>query len=38
MDRVEHEIQRAGRHVRAEETGRPLWMVRLGDLIGGLVV
>ena len=35
IDRVEHEIQRAGRHVRAKETGRPLWMVRLGDLIGG---
>lgn len=35
IDRVEHEIQRAGRHVRAKETGRPLWAVRLGDLIGG---
>ena len=35
IDRVEHEVQRAGRHVRAKETGRPLWMVRLGDLIGG---
>jgi membrane protein len=35
IDRVEHEIRRAGGHVRAKETGRPLWMVRLGDLIGG---
>jgi hypothetical protein len=35
IDRVEREIQRAGRHVRANETGRPLWMVRLGDAIGG---
>jgi hypothetical protein len=35
IDRVEKEILRAGRHVRAEETGRPLWLVRLGDLIGG---
>ena len=35
IDQVEHEIQRAGRHVRAKETGRPLWAVRLGDLIGG---
>jgi membrane protein len=35
IDRVEHEVHRAGRHVRAEETGRPLWAVRLGDLIGG---
>ena len=35
IDRVEREIQRAGRHVRAQETGRPLWMVRLGDLVGG---
>lgn len=35
IDRVEHEIRRAGRHVCAKETGRPLWMVRLGDLIGG---
>jgi membrane protein len=35
IDRVEKEIVRAGRHVRAEETGRPLWLVRLGDLIGG---
>lgn len=35
MDRVEHEIHRAGRHIRAKETGRPLWAVRLGDLIGG---
>jgi membrane protein len=35
IDRVEHEIQRAGRHVRAQDTGRPLWMVRLADLIGG---
>jgi hypothetical protein len=35
IDRVEREIERAGRHVRAKETGRPLWMVRLGDLVGG---
>jgi membrane protein len=35
IDRVEAEIHRAGRHVRARETGRPLWMVQLGDLIGG---
>ena len=35
IDKVEHEIQRAGRHVRAKETGRPVWAVRLGDLIGG---
>jgi membrane protein len=35
IDRVEEEIRRAGRHVRARETGRPLWMVQLGDLIGG---
>jgi membrane protein len=35
IDRVEDEIYRAGRHVRARETGRPLWMVQLGDLIGG---
>jgi membrane protein len=35
IDQVEHEVRRAGRHVRAKETGRPLWAVRLGDLIGG---
>ena len=35
IDQVEHEIRRAGRNVRAKETGRPLWAVRLGDLIGG---
>jgi membrane protein len=35
IDRVEREIRRAGTHVRAEETGRPRWMVRLGDLVGG---
>ncbi len=35
IDRIDHEIQRAGRHIRATETGRPPWMVRLGDLIGG---
>jgi membrane protein len=35
IDGVEAEIHRAGRHVRARETGRPLWMVQLGDLIGG---
>jgi hypothetical protein len=35
IDKVEREIRRAGRHVRAKETGRPLWLVRLGDLIGG---
>jgi membrane protein len=35
IDRVEDEVRRAGTHVRATETGRPLWMVRLGDLIGG---
>jgi hypothetical protein len=36
IDHVEAESHRAGRHVRARETGRPLWMVQLGDLIGGL--
>src|SRR5262245_11512654 len=35
IDRVEDEVRRAGAHVRARESGRPLWMVRLGDLIGG---
>ena len=35
IDRVDHETHRADRHVRAEKTGRPLWMVRLADLIGG---
>jgi hypothetical protein len=35
IDRVEAEIHRAGRHVRARETGRPLWMVQLADAIGG---
>jgi hypothetical protein len=35
IDRVEAEIHRAGRHVRARETKRPLWLVQLGDVIGG---
>jgi membrane protein len=35
IDRVDREVKRAGAHLRAEETGRPLWMVRLGDLVGG---
>jgi hypothetical protein len=35
IDRVEAKIHRAGRHVRARETRRPLWMVQLADLIGG---
>jgi membrane protein len=35
IQKVEHEIHRAGRHVRAKDTGRPLWMVRLADRIGG---
>ena len=35
INQVEHEIRRAGRHVRAKETGRPLWLVRLGDFVGG---
>ncbi len=33
--RLNTEIRRAGLHVRARETGRPLWMVRLADWIGG---
>ena len=35
IDRVEKEVRRAGTHVRAKETGRPTWMVRLADAIGG---
>lgn len=35
IDRVEKEIRRAGTHVRAKETGRPAWLVRLADVIGG---
>jgi hypothetical protein len=35
IDRVEKEVRRAGTHVRAKETGRPTWMVKLGDVIGG---
>jgi membrane protein len=35
IDRVEQEVRRAGTHVRARETGRPTWMVRLADAIGG---
>ena len=35
IDRVEREVQRAGPARARKETGRPLWMVRLGDLIGG---
>ena len=35
IDKVEKEIRRAGTRVRAKETGRPTWAVRLGDLIGG---
>jgi membrane protein len=35
IDRVEKEVRRAGTHLRANETGRRTWMVKLGDLIGG---
>ena len=35
VDRVEKQIRRAGTTVRAKETGRPRWMVRLADAIGG---
>lgn len=35
IDKVEKEIRRAGTHLRAQETGRPTWAVRLADWIGG---